>query len=78
MSARNTIREVVFYKDYFLDFYNEQRSDVREKIDYVIGMVQKVPRLSEKFLKHIEESEALYELRVQVGTDIFRIFCFFD
>jgi phage-related protein len=78
MSGRNTIREVVFFKDYFLDFYLEQRSEVRKKIDYVLGLLQEVPRLSEKFLKHIEQSEGLYELRIQAGTDIFRIFCFFD
>lgn len=78
MSGRNTIREIVFYKRYFLDFYQEQGSDVQKKIDYVIGLVRDVPRLSEKFLKHIEGSEGLYELRIQVVSDIYRVFCFFD
>lgn len=30
------------------------------------------------YLKHIEGTDGLYEIRVQVGNNIFRIFCFFD
>lgn len=29
-------------------------------------------------MKHIENTDGLYEIRVQQGSDIFRIFCFFD
>ena len=37
--------------------------------------IQKIP---ENYLKHLEGTEGLYEIRIQVGSDIFRIFCFFD
>ncbi len=30
------------------------------------------------YLKHLEGTDGLYEIRVQAGSDIFRIFCFFD
>jgi len=30
------------------------------------------------YLKHIEGTDGLYEIRIQHGSDIFRIFCFFD
>ena len=32
----------------------------------------------DKFLKHLEGSDGLYEMRIKVGGDIFRIFCCFD
>ena len=32
----------------------------------------------EKYLKHIENTDGLYEVRVKQGSDIFRIFCFFN
>ena len=32
----------------------------------------------EKFLKHLEGTEGLYEIRVKSGSNIFRVFCFFD
>lgn len=32
----------------------------------------------EKFFKHLAGTEGLFEIRIRVGTDIYRIFCFFD
>ena len=32
----------------------------------------------EAYLKHLEGTDGLYEIRVQLASDIFRIFCFFD
>ena len=32
----------------------------------------------ETYLKHIENTDGLYEIRIQSGSNIFRIFCFFD
>lgn len=34
--------------------------------------------MPENYLKHIESTNGLYEIRVKQGNDIFRIFCFFD
>ena len=34
--------------------------------------------MPEKFLKHIQGQKGLYEVRVEHGNNIFRIFCFFD
>jgi phage-related protein len=31
-----------------------------------------------RFLQHLEDTEGLYEIRVEYGSDIFRIFCCFD
>jgi phage-related protein len=29
-------------------------------------------------LKHLEGTDGLYEIRIQLGSNIYRIFCFFD
>jgi len=41
-------------------------------------LVEDLQRVPDTYLKHIENTNGLYEIRVQVGNDIFRIFCFFD
>ncbi len=41
-------------------------------------MVEDLHRVPETYLKHIENTDGLYEIRVQLGSDVFRIFCFFD
>ena len=41
-------------------------------------LIEDLPRVPETYLKHIENADGLYEIRVQLANDIFRIFCFFD
>ena len=72
------IRELVFYKDHFDNFYQHQSLKVRDKIDYVIYLLMHMDRIPEKFLKHIEGQKGLYEVRIEKGSNIFRIFCCFD
>ena len=45
---------------------------------WTLDLIEDLERVSEIYLKHIEETDGLYEIRVQYGSDIFRIFCFFD
>lgn len=76
--ANPTPRSILFYRDYFLDFYNAQRPEVRQKIDWTIGLLRDLKIIPEKYFKHLEDTEGLFELRVKVGSNIFRVFCFFD
>ena len=41
-------------------------------------VIRELDQIPETYLKHIKNSSGLYEIRVQVGNNIFRIFCFFD
>jgi len=72
------MRELLVYKFYFWDFYNEQTEEVREKIDYVLDVVINHNRIPKQFFKHIEGTDGLYEIRIKLGTNIYRIFCCFD
>lgn len=72
------IRQVIFYRNYFYDFFNDQPKKVQEKIDYVIDMIAYVERIPEQFFKHLKGTDGLYEIRVQQGNNAFRIFCCFD
>lgn len=71
-------RKIIFHKHYFLDFYNSQNERVQEKIDYVFRIIRTVQHVPAKFLKHMENTDGLYEVRVDAGSDTFRIFCCFD
>ena len=70
-------REVIFYGEYFWEFYYKQSRKVKDKITWTIGLLNYLEVIPEKYLKHIEETD-LYEIRVSFGNNIFRIFCFFD
>ena len=57
------IREIKFYKNYFMDFYVLLDSSVQEKIEYVLQIIRTVDRVPEKFLKHLTGTNGLYEIR---------------
>lgn len=71
-------RNIIFYKDYFQEFFVTQKAKVKEKIIWTLELIEELPKVPATFLKHIEKTDGLYEIRVQQGSDIFRIFCFFD
>ena len=71
-------REVVIYKDYFDDFFKQQSRKVQDKIIKILDILETVERLPITYLKYIEGTNGLFEVRVQLGSDIFRIFCCFD
>lgn len=71
-------REVITYKDYFEDFFKNQSRKVQDKIIKVLDILETVERVPVTYLKYIEGTNGLFEVRVQLGSDIFRIFCCFD
>ncbi len=44
------IREIRFYKNYFLDFYISLDSSTQEKIEYVFKVIRTVDSIPEKIL----------------------------
>jgi len=71
-------RSVIFYKDYFQKFFVKQKDKVKDKIIWTFELIEELQKVPETYLKHIEDTDGLYEIRIHFGSDIFRIFCFFD
>lgn len=71
-------RNILFYGDYFLDFYSKQDLKTKEKIDFVLDLIRNVERVPIKFLKYLEGTDSLYEVRVLTHKSNIRIFSFFD
>lgn len=71
-------RQVIAYKNYFLDFYESQPDKVQAKIEWTLNLIRITPKVPEKFFKHLQGTKGLYEIRVEVGSNIYRIFSFFD
>lgn len=70
------IRTVVFYKGYFTGFFKTQSEKVKRKIIRTLEILETIERVPEIYFKHIEGTNGLYEIRVQQGGNIYRIFCF--
>lgn len=71
-------RTIVFYESYFTSFYAQQSLKVRDKILWTFRLIETQARIPVELFKHLEGTHGLYEIRVQLASDQFRIFCFFD
>lgn len=78
MAKRNKYRSVILYKDYFEKFFLSQEKKVKAKIIWTLELIEDMPIVPKTYLKKLSGTDGMYEIRVQQGTNIFRIFCFFD
>lgn len=78
MDKKQKHRKIAFFKSYFQDFFEKQSKKVKAKIVWTFDLIEDLQRVPATYLKHIHNTNGLYEIRVQSGSDIFRIFCFFD
>ena len=72
------VRQVIAYKNYFEDFLKSQPQKVQDKIYKIIEAIETLERVPSNYLKHIESTNGLYEARIQLASNIWRVFCFFD
>ncbi len=71
MKDEKKIRTVFLYKNYFIDFYSKQRQKVKDKIVWTFRLIETQQKIQGSYIKHIEGTDGLYEIRVQQSTDIF-------
>ena len=72
------IRTIFLFNDYFTAFYVGQKQKVKDKILWTFRIIETQRHLPKEYFSHIEDTDGLFEIKVQQGSDIFRIFCFFD
>jgi phage-related protein len=74
----NKVREIIAYKNYFEDFLNKQNKKVQNKIYKILEAIETLEHVPQRYLKHLSGTDGLYEARIQLGSNIWRVFCFFD
>src|SRR5690606_2967594 len=73
------IRRIYYYKNYYLNFYKTLDSKVQKKFNWTLQLIATLDKaIPKKYFQHITNSSGLYEIRVEVESDIYRVFCFFD
>ena len=72
------VREVIAYENHFESFLLEQPKKVQDKIFKIIEAIETLERVPSNYLKSMEGTNGLYEARIQLGSNIWRVLCFFD
>ena len=76
MSNSKKYRFIETYRDHFERFFVKQNQKVKDKIIWTLELIEDIEHVPKTYLDLIEDK--LYEVRVKQGSNIFRIFCFFD
>jgi putative addiction module killer protein len=69
-------REIIAFADYYDNFMNSLSIKEKQKIHYILDLLQTEDRISTKFVKHIRDG--IYEIRAMYSGNIYRIFFIFD
>jgi phage-related protein len=72
------VREVVEFENHFSEFLKKQPVKVQNKVFKIIEAIETLERVPSNYLKMLVGTNGLYEARIQLGSDIWRVFCFFD
>ncbi|MFN6020536.1 MAG: type II toxin-antitoxin system RelE/ParE family toxin [Bacteroidota bacterium] len=72
------VREVVEFENHFSEFLKKQPENVQNLIFKLIEAIEMLERIPGNYLKMLFGTNGLYEARIQLGSDIWRVFCFFD
>ena len=72
------LRHIKLFKSYYKDFYVVQSKPVRDKINRVLKLVETQRIIPKKFFRIIEGSDGIYEIRIEIDGNIYRIFCCMD
>ena len=71
-------RQIKLFKSYYKEFYVAQPQTVRDKINFVLRLVETQRIIPKKFFRFLEGSDGIYEIRVEIDSNIYRVFCCMD
>ena len=77
------MRKIIFYhlangKSPVVDFLDSLSNKQVEKVFFVLDLIETIELVPRKFFKKLEATDDIWEVRVQQGNNIFRLFGFFD
>jgi phage-related protein len=74
----DTKRRLIYFKNYYWDFFNLQNEKTKDKIDYVLFLVTVADNIPKKFFEQLTGHSGLFAIRIEFESNIFRVFCCFD
>jgi hypothetical protein len=59
-------RQIIYFKNYFYDFFDSLSEKVKDKIDYVLFLITVADRIPKKFFQYMEGTDGLFEIRLNL------------
>lgn len=72
------VRGIFYFKNYYLDFFEALKPEVKIKFNWTFKLFATLERIPSKYFSHMAGTTGIYEIKVEVGSEIYRVFSFFD
>ena len=77
------MREIIFYRtasgkcpvEEFLDSLSAKEA---QKVTWVLRLIEELPRIPKQYFKKLTNTDDIWEVRISIGGNIFRILGFWD
>ena len=63
------VRDIYYYKDYYLDFFEALKPDVKRKFNWTLKLLATIDRVPVKYFKHLEGTTGLLYYLRQLQSD---------
>ena len=60
------------------EFLDSLSGKVAQKVAWVLGLVEDLEVVPSTYFKKLVSTDEIWECRIQLGSNAYRIFCFFD
>ena len=78
MAKRKYVRTIVAFKDYFIDFKRTLPRQVLQKFYEIFIYIMTLEVIPSTYFQSVEGVQGLFEIRVEKGGNIYRVFCCLD
>ena len=78
MAKREYVRTVVAYGEYFKDFKKTVSQQVIDKFYEIFLYIMTLEVIPSVYFRSVEGVKGLFEIRVEEGGNIYRVFCCLD
>lgn len=78
MAKREYVRTVVAYGEYFKDFKRTVSQQVIDKFYEIFLYIMTLEVIPSVYFRSVEGVKGLFEIRVEEGGNIYRVFCCLD
>lgn len=59
------------------DFLDSLKGKVAQKVTWTIMLLENFDKIPQQYFKKLSGSDGIWECRIRINTNIYRIFCFF-
>jgi phage-related protein len=77
-NGRQVYKRNILLPRLLFGLFSKLKPEVQKKFNWTLQLIATMTIIPKKYFDHMTGTTGIFEIRVEVGTDIYRVFSFFD